>query len=570
MVQFRHHYTFIQGAKMLSASVFIQQNIKESLGNDSKLYVTPDIPEKKLNNAAKAYNVDYKTIVSLYDSTIFGGGDEGFVLTGEAVMFKPDAGDVKSFDYRTLESIKCIDKIDKDGKNKGVEKLQIITNDKNIHTISNTYGDIYPLLVKFLMDIINNNELEFKDENTLNPIEDMSKLLKSAYLKIIIAMSYSDDKEIDSKELAEIFLLMGRLKLGSSTRFEIREYITNISDENIADIKSCIETIKQESDPIHHKPLMISLAKDLINTHFSTKEQTRDFPFLEQNKMAFGLTDEEIDLAYQAVENDYKLLNEEIDDDTMKKTMKDIAAKATGIGVPLGAVYISGSVVGMSAAGMTSGLASLGMGGILGFSSMATGIGVAVLLGIGAYQGVKFLTGSNAVSKYAYRADMLRTILKENQKVISQIIDDLNCIVQKLNSLIKEHNEQKEKIEKLVKEVAQLQGALGAVNNKTRKVKNMENRLPCPKILSVSRLKDLTKEATKQPLYDYIMQNYEEKTIQQDGKDINAYCLKENIDNEVLEKMAEIFKAIEYFKGLNIVKDVAKDKKDKVTSFFNK
>lgn len=250
--------------------------------------------------------------------------------------------------------------------------------------------------------------------------------------------------------------------------------------------------------------------------------------------------------------------------------MKDIAAKAAGIGVPLGAVYISGSVVGMSAAGMTSGLASLGMGGILGFSSMATGIGVAVLLGIGAYQGVKFLTGSNAVSKYAYRADMLRTILKENQKVISQIIDDLNYIVQKLNALIKEHNAEKEKIEILVKKVAQLQGALNTINNKTREVKNMENRLPCPKILSVSRLKDLTKEATKQPLYDYIMQNYEEKTIQQDGKDINAYCLKENIDNEVLEKMVEIFEAIEYSKGLNIVKDVAKDKKDKVTSFFNK
>lgn len=569
MVQFRHHYIFIQGVKMPSASVFIQQNIKESLGNDSKLYVTPDIPEKKLNNAAKAYNVDYKTIISLYDSTIFGGGDEGFILTGKSVVFKPSS-DAKSFEYTTLESIKCIDKIDKDGKNKGVEKLQITTNDKNIHTISNTYGNIYPLLVKFLMDIINNKELEFKDENTLNPIEDMSESLKSAYLKIIITMSYSDDKEIDSKELAEIFLLMSRLKLDHSTRFEIREYITNISDENIADIKSCIETIKQESDPIHHKPLMISLAKDLINTHFSTKEQTRDFPFLEQNKIVFGLTDEEIDLAYQAVENDYKLLNEEIDDDTMKKTMKDIAAKATGIGVPLGAVYISGSVVGMSAAGMTSGLASLGMGGILGFSSMATGIGVAVLLGIGAYQGVKFLTGSNAVSKYAYRADMLRTILKENQKVISQIIDDLNYIVQKLNSLIKEHNAQKEKIEALVEKVDQFQGALNAINNKTREVKNMENRLSCPKTLSVSRLKDLTKEATKQSSYDYIMQNYEEKTIQQDGKDINAYCLKENIDNEVLEKMVEIFKAIEYFKGLNIVKDVAKDKKDKVTSFFNK
>lgn len=33
---------------MVSASVFIQQNIKEFLGNNSSLYVTPDIPEKSL------------------------------------------------------------------------------------------------------------------------------------------------------------------------------------------------------------------------------------------------------------------------------------------------------------------------------------------------------------------------------------------------------------------------------------------------------------------------------------------------------------------------------------------
>lgn len=406
----------------------------------------------------------------------------------------------------------------------------------------------------------------------------MSEMLKSAYLKIIIAMSYSDDKEIDSKELAEIFLLMSRLKLARETRFNIREYITNINDLDIQSIESLVDIIKQESDPIHHKPIMISLAKDLINIHFSTREQTRDFSFLDANQTIFELTDDEIDLAYQAVENDYKLLQKEIDDDTMKKTIKDMAAKATGVGVPLGAVYLSGSVVGMSVAGMTSGLASLGMGGLLGFSSMATGIGVAVLLGIGAYQGVKFLTSSNVVSKYATRAEMLRYILQQNQKAISQVIDDVNYVVSKLNALIIDVNADKAKIEALVKMVAQFQSALSSINNKTTEVKNMEYKLYCPKNLSISRLKDLTKEPTKQSLYDYIIQNYEETTIQKDGKEAKEYILKKDIPNEVLEKMVEIFQAIEYFKGLNIAKDAAKDivkdtkdiAKNKIASFLKK
>jgi len=62
--------------------------------------------------------------------------------------------------------------------------------------------------------------------------------------------------------------------------------------------------------------------------------------------------------------------------------------------VPLGAVYLSGSVVGISAAGMTSGLATLGFGGALGLSSMATDIGAAVILGVVAYRGVKKFTQS--------------------------------------------------------------------------------------------------------------------------------------------------------------------------------
>lgn len=564
---------------MVSASVFIQQNIKEFLGNNSSLYVTPDIPEKKLNNVAKAYDIEHNTVVALYDSTMFGGGDEGFIFTGEKIAFKTDFNRAKVFGYLELESIKCIDKIDKNGNNKGVEKIEIVTKDGNIHTIDYTFGEVYPLLAEFLRKIINEREnIEFKIENVLKPIEDMSEMLKSAYLKIIIAMSYSDDKEIDSKELAEIFLLMSRLKLARETRFNIREYITNINDLDIQSIESLVDIIKQESDPIHHKPIMISLAKDLINIHFSTKEQTRDFSFLDANQTIFELTDDEIDLAYQAVENDYKLLQEEIDDDTMKKTIKDMAAKATGVGVPLGAVYLSGSVVGMSAAGMTSGLASLGMGGLLGFSSMATGIGVAVLLGIGAYQGVKFLTGSNVVSKYATRAEMLRSILQQNQKAISQVIDDVNYVVSKLNALIIDVNADKAKIEALVKMVAQFQSALSSINNKTTEVKNMEYKLSCPKNLSISRLKDLTKESTKQSLYDYIIQNYEETTIQKDGKETKEYILKKDIPNEVLEKMVEIFQAIEYFKGLNIAKDAAKDivkdtkdiAKNKIASFLKK
>lgn len=73
-------------------------------------------------------------------------------------------------------------------------------------------------------------------------------------------------------------------------------------------------------------------------------------------------------------------------DATAAQATKAAAAGLAAVGIPIAAVYVSGSVIGLSAAGITSGLAALGLG--LG---MVPGIGVAVLMGIGAFLGVRAL-----------------------------------------------------------------------------------------------------------------------------------------------------------------------------------
>ena len=63
-----------------------------------------------------------------------------------------------------------------------------------------------------------------------------------------------------------------------------------------------------------------------------------------------------------------------IDDNHAADAIKAAVSGMTAVGVPIAAVVYSGSVVGLSAAGITSGLAALGLG--LG---MVPGIGVAIL-----------------------------------------------------------------------------------------------------------------------------------------------------------------------------------------------
>ena len=531
---------------MANINLFIKENIKD-VGKD--IYIVPDIPEKKLNNALKSYgnDISYESVLALYDDTLFGSASDGFLFTGKKMLHN----EYVTFLYSDIKSVKYVENIttnDK-GKEKKEEWIIIKTKDNKKHKLTYGLANINKKeFTEFLNKIVTEFE-EYKEEDQLKEIADMPDDLKIAYLKIIVNMTFIDDEEIDEKELAELFLLMTRLELNKDSRFEIRRYITEISKDNIETVKNLIDIIKENSEDSHHKSLMISLVKDLINVYFSTKDtMDKNFKFLDDNKELFKISNEEIDLAYDTVENDYKLLKDDLDDDTIKKNAKELASKAAAAGVPLAAVYISGSVIGMSAAGITSGLAALGMG-----MGMTGGLAVVGIIGVLSYKGMKHLTGANELDKYKTRELMLYEVIKQTQKTISLIIDDINYIVEKLNDTLLKHAEQKEKIQKLMKMVAQFQGALKSVDNKSNIYQNSANRLQNPKILDVDRLKELTSEPTKKPLYNFIMENYKQKEMKTEDDKKNVYALKQDISTEILDKMAQVFQALGYFDMGNIV-----------------
>ena len=533
---------------MSNINIFIKENVK-SIG--SGVHITPEIPEKKLNNAIQAFNCEgfYESILAIQDGTVFGSSKEGFVFTGEKMIHHKHG----EFIYSDIDSVEYVENItvDDKGKEKKDEYVLISKNNKK-YKFEYLYDINKKGLVKFLNSIITEFE-EYKEEDQLKTISAMPNELKVAYLKIIVNMTFIDDEEIDEKELAELFLLMTRLELDKDSRFMIRAYITEISNENIQSIEGLLEIIKSNSEVSHYQSLMISLVKDMINVYFSAKDtMSRNFEFLDNHKDLFGISEAEVDLAYDTVENDYKLLNEDLDDNTIQKNAKELASKAAAAGAPLAAVYISGSVIGMSAAGITSGLATLGMG-----MGMTGGLAVIGVIGVLSYKGVKHLTGANELDKYKTRELMLHDVIKQTQKTVSLIIDDVNYIVQKLNETILNHSDQKEKIKKLTHMMAQFQGALKSVDNKSNTYQNSANRLQSPRVLDNDRLKSLTSEPTKKPLYDFIFLNYETKMNKVGNEKIEELTLKGDIETEILDKMAEAFKALGYFDMDNILKSKA-------------
>ncbi|WP_217515056.1 hypothetical protein [Vibrio metschnikovii] len=543
---------------MQNINVFIKENVNQVAYKG--LHIAPDIPEKKLNNAAKTMCLQdsISSVIALLDSTVFGSGKDGLVFTGEKMVYKPAFESPAVVNFSDLEAAEYVRNITTNDK--GKEKITEYTRVTKKNGSSFKVEHISECNLKKLAEFLNTISSQFdtfEEEEQLVALSEMSEDLKVAYLKVIVNMVYSDDGEVDKDEFAQILLLMTRLELSSESRFALREYITTTG--KLESLESLMYTIDETCVPSHNKSVKISLVKDLFSVFMSVNAgQYDNFTFFKDNKYLFNVSNEEFELIIDAVKLDFKMLNDDFSDDALTRGMKELGAKAGAVGVPLAAVYLSGSVVGMSAAGLTSGLATLGLGGVLGFSSMATGIGVAVLLGVGAYKGIKHLTGANELDKTKRRELMLNEVIKQTQATVSHLMEDINFITIKLNETILSHDVQDEKVKLLLQKVKLLASAGNVLTQKSDATQSKCFKLKCPIELNHEKLKSLTREATKQQVYTVIMSFYEEKTVErkQDGKTVTVKVLtqKQDISTLDMEKLAKVFEAIGYFKAGDVIK----------------
>lgn len=552
---------------MSNINVYLREELHKI--SEDRVYIAPNIPEKKLNKAIKSfkYEGNPENIIALLDTTLLGSGADGLMFTGEKVIFKPAYFDPHHIKYEVITDVDVIFEKEK------AEKATISTTGEKIQ-LENIASSCNLVELKNILNYVSKEFDDYSEQRQAVPLEEMDEKLKLAYLKIIINMTYENDQVIDKKEMAEIFLLMNRLGLNQETRFEIRTYM--FAPDKLQETRVLFDELNQNIIDGQLHTVHISLAKDLINIYFST--QSRDlekFDFLKQNRHLLQVKESDLDIVVLALETDYKLLEDDFTDDKMTAAFKELSAKAAAVGTPLAAVYLSGSVIGMSAAGMTSGLAMLGMGGILGLSSMATGIGVAILIGVGTYAGVKKITGSDELSNYKRKQLMLNEVIKQTQNTISTILDDINYITGKLNGTIEQVTALTDNVvaikdlnSKLKQQIAMLKGVSGAadiLNDKAHNAEGASNKLKCAAVLDLSKLEALTSEPTKQKFYDYIRSFYIEKESVEEKNNDSQIIKKWTIDpskKAEFSQLAKAFEAIGYFN----VSDVLAGKTKQVLS----
>lgn len=210
-----------------------------------------------------------------------------------------------------------------------------------------------------------------------HPATDLSPSERVDYLVVVASMAAADG-EVAAAEFEKLREFCRALELGPA---EIGQVMAALEGPDTV-------RIREVTGRLRSSQLRFTLMTDLLFMAYA------DDKFVEAERReikalgdALNLTDAQLAALESYVLAVLKAGKAEgVGPGDLKKLGGDVAAGLAATGIPIAAVAVSGSVFGLSAAGITSGLAALGMG--LG---MASGLGVAVGIGVGSYFGVRWL-----------------------------------------------------------------------------------------------------------------------------------------------------------------------------------
>lgn len=301
------------------------------------------------------------------------------------------------------------------------------------------------------------------EKETVRPLHELSEEVKLAYLKALVWLTYQDDRQIDEREVAELQVLMVQVGCSSESRHTIRGLVGDPVD---LDAAHDIEELKRRLQaPTERKAVTHALLKDAIRLHLATSGEASAVADDGLRRLArlLDIDEKQRTFLLDACLKQRRLFDERLSESQVKELAKDLSSKAAGVGVPIAAVYLSGSVTGLSAAGMTSGLAALGLGGVLGLSAMATGVGVAVVGGVVIYQGSRWLMDRGRRGRIHRRELLLQEALRIHQKAISNLAEDMGNLGEEMTRLLNDVGVNELRIEKLSRSLTLFREAIGAL-----------------------------------------------------------------------------------------------------------
>jgi hypothetical protein len=254
---------------------------------------------------------------------------------------------------------------------------------------------------------------------------------KLLYCRILTHQAKSDHV-LDPREISNLYLFASTIGLDADARKVLRREIAaappaaDDADVGNEDDVSLAARLSDLLDGPERDAVMTMLVKDLLSV------SRADGQFTDEERARIEAIAEVIfpENADTVIHETERLLDAEeafaarkITTSQFVKRTKDSVAAAAGLGIPLAAVELAGA--GSGAAALTSSLATLGFGGVLGFSAMATGIGTVVVAGVVAYQGTRYVLRVNERERKKRHEFLVQQVIKNHQQAITDLVDDI-------------------------------------------------------------------------------------------------------------------------------------------------
>ena len=276
---------------------------------------------------------------------------------------------------------------------------------------------------------------------------DLSQLSDDA--KLFYCRALGDlalvDGHLDPREISNLYLFASTIGLGIDGRAALRAEITGLQGIATAEPHAgnnaiyLVAELLELIDPDEREAMIMMLVRDLVrisrsDSHVADEERGRIalVASLKFPDDADGI----VQAAEALVTTEEEFAAGKLTTGQFEKKTKDILAKAAAFGAPIGAISLVGSVSGLGAAGITSGLAALGFGGLLGLSAMVTGIGTVVILGVVVHQGVRYLLGTSERERAQRRESLIQQVLRNHQQAMADLTDDIAALAGRMEEYL--------------------------------------------------------------------------------------------------------------------------------------
>ncbi|MEV4537728.1 TerB family tellurite resistance protein [Asanoa sp. NPDC049518] len=284
------------------------------------------------------------------------------------------------------------------------------------------------------------------------------------YCRVLVSLALVDGL-LDPREIANLYLFASAIGLDGEARSELRGEITG-AQRDAGNLDATVQLAGELHSLLaddQREPVFTLLVRDLVRISRADRHAAdveRERIVLVARLVFTDSADKVVQATERLVTTEEDFASGKITTTQFETTTKDIAAKAAAFGAPIGAVSLAGSVSGLGGAGITSGLAALGFGGLLGLSAMVTGIGTVVILGVAVHQGTRFLLATNEREREKRREHLIQQVIKNHQQVIAEITDDIAGLAHRMDASLAQSMRNEQRLTTLRAELAAFELAL--------------------------------------------------------------------------------------------------------------